>query len=66
MIVEDLKDYVFDEVILYKEDSENENEFIKFINIYKGYLASAETSVLKLKIRSIGANENGFVEIEVE
>ena len=66
MTVKDLKDYLFDEVILYKEDSVNENEFIKFINIYKGYLSDAEISILKLKIRSIGSNVNGFVEIEVE
>lgn len=63
MKVGDLKNYIFDEVVLYRETSEVDGEYI---DIYKGFICTSPVSTLNLKVRSIGAKRKGVVDIRVE
>lgn len=63
MKVGDLKNYIFDEVVLYRENPEADGEYI---DIYKGFICTLPISILNLKVRSIGAKRKGIVDIRVE
>jgi len=61
MKVRDLKDYIWDKVVLYKSDTDD------FVDIYKGYIdGDTSETVLDLEVRSIGAKRKGIVDIRVE
>ena len=63
MRVRDLKNYIFDEVILYRENPEVDGEYIDF---HKGFICTSPTSILNLEVRTIGAKRKGVVDIRVE
>lgn len=63
MRVGDLKNYIFDEVVIYRENSEVDGEYI---DIYKGFICTSPISILNLKVRTIGAKRKGIVDIRVE
>ena len=63
MRVGDLKNYIFDEVILYRENPEVDREYI---DIYKGFICTSPTSILNLEVRTIGAKRKGVVDIRVK
>lgn len=50
MIVEDLKGYIFNKVIIYTEVNED------YINIYDGYMSDVPDNILICKIENIGVN----------
>ena len=50
MRVGDLKIYIFDEVVIYRENSKIDEEYI---DVYKGFLCTSPTSILNLKVRTI-------------
>ena len=63
MRVGDLKNYIFDEVVLYKENPEVDGEYI---DIYKGFICISPISILNLEVKTIGAKRKGIVDIIVE
>lgn len=63
MKVGDLKGYIFDEVVLYRENPEVDGEYV---DINKGFICTFPISVLNLKVRTIGAKRKGIVDIRVE
>ena len=63
MVVGDLINYIVDEVIIYRENSEIDGEYN---NIYRGFIYEAPRSVLSLVVRNSGANEKCVVDIRVE
>ena len=63
MRVGDLKNYIFDEVILYRENPEVDGEYI---DIHKGFICTSPTSILNLEVRTIGAKRKGVVDIRVK
>jgi len=61
MKVQDLKNYIWDKVFLYKSEADD------FVDIYKGYIDNNTPElVLDLEVRSIGARRKGIVDIMVE
>ena len=63
MRVGDLKNYIFDEVVLYRENPKVDGEYI---DIYKGFICASPISILNLEVRTIGAKRKGVVDIRVE
>ena len=63
MRVGDLKNYIFDEVILYRENPEVDGEYI---DIYKGFIYTSHTSILNLEVKTIGAKRKGVVDIRIK
>ena len=63
MLVGDLKNYIFDEVILYRENPEVDGEYI---DIHKGFICTSAISILNLEVRTIGAKRKGVVDIRVK
>ena len=63
MLVGDLKNYIFDEVVLYRENPEVDGEYI---NIHKGFICTSPISILNLEVRTIGAKRKGVVDIRVK
>ena len=63
MLVGDLKNYIFDEVVLYRVTSEVDGEYI---DIHKGFICTSPISMLKLEVRTIGAKRKGVVDIRVK
>ena len=61
MKVRNLKNYIWDKVVLYKSDIDD------FVDIYKGYIDDdTPETVLDLEIKTIGAKRSGVVDIKVE
>ncbi len=61
MKVINLKNYIWDKVVLYKSDTDD------FVDIYKGYIDDdTPETVLDLEIKAIGAKRSGVVDIKVE
>lgn len=61
MKVRDLRDYIYDKVVLYKSEEDD------FVDVYKGYINNEmPENVLDLEIKSIGAKRKGIVDIRVE
>ena len=54
MRVGDLKNYIFDKVVLYRENTEVSGEYI---DIYKGFICTSPISILNLEVRTIGGKE---------
>ena len=50
MVIEDLKGYIFDKVIIYTEVNED------YINIYDGYMSDVPDNILICKVENIGVN----------
>ena len=63
MRVGDLKNYIFDEVVLYRENPEVDGEYI---DIHKGFICTFPTSILNFEVRTIGAKRKGVMDIRVE
>ena len=63
MRVGELKNYIFDKVILYRENPEVGGEYI---NIHKGFICTSPISILNLEVKTIGAKRKGVVDIIVE
>ena len=63
MRVGDLKNYIFDEVILYRENPEVDGEYI---DIHKGFIYTSPISILNLEVRTIGAKRRGVVDVRVK
>ena len=63
MLVGDLKNYIFDKVVLYRENPEVDGEYI---NIHKGFICTSPISILNLKVKTIGAKRKGVVDIRVK
>ena len=63
MLVGDLKNYIFDEVVLYRENPKVDGEYI---DIHKGFICTSPTSILNLDVKTIGAKRKGVVDIRVE
>ena len=63
MRVGDLKNYIFDEVVLYRENPEVDGEYI---DIHKGFICTSPISILNLEVRTIGAKRKGVVDIKVK
>ena len=63
MRVGDLKNYIFDEVIIYRKNAEVDGEYI---DIHKGFICTSPNAILNLKVKSIGAKRKGVVDIRVE
>ena len=63
MLVGDLKNYIFDEVVLYRENPKVDGEYI---DIHKGFICTFPTSILNLEVITIGAKIKGVVDIGVE
>ena len=63
MRVGDLKNYIFDEVVLYRENPEVDGEYV---DIHKGFICTSPTSILNLEVRTIGAKRKGVVDIRVK
>ena len=63
MRVGDLKNYIFDEVVLYRENPEVDGEYV---DIHKGFICTSPISILNLEVRTIGAKRKGVVDIRVK
>ena len=63
MLVGDLKNYIFDKVVLYRENPEVDGEYI---DIYKGFICISPISILNLKVKTIGAKRKGVIDIRVK
>ena len=63
MRVGDFKNYIFDEIILYRENPKVDGEYI---DIHKGFICTSPTSILNLEVRTIGAKRKGVVDIRVK
>ena len=63
MRVGDFKNYIFDEVVLYRENPKVDGEYI---DIHKGVICTSPTSILNLDVKTIGAKRKGVVDIGVE
>ena len=63
MRVGDLKNYIFDEVVLYRENQEVDGEYV---DIHKGFICTSPISILNLEVRTIGAKRKGVVDIRVK
>ena len=63
MLVGDLKNYIFDKVVLYRENPEVDGEYI---DIYKGFICISPISILNLEVKTIGAKRKGIVDIIVK
>ena len=63
MLVGDLKNYIFDKVVLYRENTEVDGEYI---DIYKGFICISPISILNLEVKTIGAKRKGIVDIIVK
>ena len=63
MLVGDLKNYIFDEVGLYRENPEVDGEYI---DIHKGFICTLPISILNFEVKAIGAKRKGVVDIRVE
>ena len=63
MRVGDLKNYIFDEVVLYRENPKVDGEYV---DIHKGFICTSPTSILNLEVRTIGAKRKGVVDIRVK
>ena len=63
MLVGDLKNYIFDEVVLYRENPKVDGEYI---DIHKGFICTSPISILNLEVRTIGAKRKGVVDIRVK
>ena len=59
----DLKNDIFDEVVLYRKNPEVNDEYI---DIHKGFICTFPTSILNLEVRTIGAKRKGVVDIKVK
>ncbi len=61
MKVRDLKDYIWDKVVLYKSETDG------FVNVYKGYIDNdTPKTILDLEVSNIGAKRKGIVDIRVD
>ena len=47
MLVGDLKNYIFDEVVLYRENQKVDGEYV---DIDKGFICTSPTSLFNLKV----------------
>lgn len=63
MRVGDLKSYIFDEVVIKRENPEINGEYI---DIYKGFICTSPISILKLEIVNISAKRKCVVDIKVK
>ena len=63
MLVGDLKNYIFDKVVLYRENPEVDGEYI---NIHKGFICTSPISILNMEVKTIGAKRKGVVDIIVK
>ena len=63
MLVGDLNNYIFDEVVLYRENPKVDGEYI---DIHKGFICTSPISILNLEVRTIGAKRKGVVDIRVK
>lgn len=63
MRIGDLKNYIFDEVVVYRENPEIDGEYI---DIYKGFICTSPALILNLEVRNIGAKRKGILDIRVE
>lgn len=65
MKIRDLKDVVFDKIVIYKDNpSQSINE--PFIDIYKGDISDVPFYLLDVKIGSIGAKRKGVLDIKID
>ncbi len=61
MKVRNLKNYIWDKVVLYKSDTDD------FVDIYKGYIDDdTPETVLDLEIKAIDAKRSVVVDIKIE
>lgn len=60
MKISDLQKYVYDEIIIYKEENE------KYIDIYNGNIQVAPLEILALNVVTIGANKTRVLDIRVK
>ena len=60
MIIRDLAQVIFDNVILYKHIGDD------FEDIYKGKLINANNDLLNMKVCNMGAMKKGIIDIRVE
>lgn len=60
MIVKDLVNVIFDEVILYKRVDED------FEDIFKGKLSNANNDFLNMQVCNMGAMRKGIIDIAVK
>lgn len=63
MRIGDLKNYIFDEVVIKRENPEINGEYI---DIYKGFICTSPISILKLEIVNISAKRKCVVDIKVK
>lgn len=61
MHIKDIKKYIHDSMCIYKEIGVLEHEII-----FSGFSANIPKNVLNMRVMSIGATENGIVDIRVE
>lgn len=62
MDINDLRNYIYDKVVVYTEDPTGLNEWL---DLYKGYLSNAPMKILNLQVKSIGGKKAGVVDIKV-
>ena len=62
MEIKDLRNYIYDKVVVYTEDPTGLNEWL---DLYKGYLSNAPMEILNLQVKSIGGKKAGIVDIRV-
>lgn len=62
MDINDLRNYIYDKVVVYTEDPTGLNEWL---DLYKGYLFNAPVKILNLQVKSIGGKKTGVVDIRV-
>ena len=60
MIVKDLAQVIFDNVILYKQVADG------FEDIYKGKLTNVNIELTNMKVCNMGAMKKGIIDIRVE
>ena len=62
MEIRDLRNYIYDKVVVYTEDPTGLNEWL---DLYIGYLSNAPMKILNLQVKSIGGKKTGVVDIKV-
>lgn len=62
MKVKELRSIIFDKVVIYKANNENDGDFE---DIYKGDINNIPLDILDMKVRCIGAKKKGIVDIQV-
>lgn len=60
MVIKDLINIIYDNIVIYKGDIEYE-----FVDIYKGTFNEIPSEMLSLNVRSIGAKRKGIIDIHV-